>query len=44
LTDFDESRISTAYPGFDGSEDLLCFLDNDDLLGRTNSDYYTDPS
>jgi hypothetical protein len=46
LTDSDESRISTAYVGFDGSEGLRCFLDNDNLLGGTDSDsnYYVDPS
>jgi hypothetical protein len=46
LTDSDESRISTAYPGFDGPKDLHCFLDNDDLLGGTDSDsdYYANPS
>jgi hypothetical protein len=44
LADSDESRISTAYVGFDGSKDLCRFLDNDDLLGGTDSDYYVDPS
>jgi hypothetical protein len=46
LTDSDESQISTAYPRFDGPEDLRRFLDNDDLLGGTDSDsdYYDDPS
>jgi hypothetical protein len=46
LADSDESRISTTYARFDGLEDLRRFLDNDDLLGGTDSDsdYYVDPS
>jgi hypothetical protein len=46
LADSDESWTSTAYAGFDGLEDLRCFLDNDDLLGGTDSDsdYNADPS
>jgi hypothetical protein len=46
LTNFDENRISTAYPGFDSPEDLRRFLNNDNLLGGTDfdSDYYADPS
>jgi hypothetical protein len=46
LADFDESQISIAYAGFNGPEDLRRFLDNDDLLGGTDSDsdYYVDPS
>jgi hypothetical protein len=46
LADFDESRISTAYAGFDGPKDLRRFLDSDDLLGGTDSDsdYYVNPS
>jgi hypothetical protein len=46
LADSNESQTSTAYAGFDGPEDLRRFLNNDDLLGRTDSDsdYYVDPS
>jgi hypothetical protein len=46
LVDFDESRISTTYAGFDVLEDLRRFLNNDNLLGGTDSDpdYYVDPS
>jgi hypothetical protein len=46
LDDSDESRTPTTYARFDGPKDLHRFLDNDDLLGGTNSDsdYYIDPS
>jgi hypothetical protein len=46
LVDSDESRISTTYAAFDGPEDLRRFLDNDNLLGGTDSDpnYSVDPS
>jgi hypothetical protein len=37
LTNFDENRISTAYPGFDSPEDLRRFLNNDNLLGGPTS-------
>jgi hypothetical protein len=45
LTDSDESQISTAYPRFDGPEDLRRFLDNDDSLPRPClSNQYTTPN